>query len=117
MEKLDNLLDEMRGRLTQWRRYPFLSPFLFPLLTFFPFRAIRLDNHIAEDRYITGANLAAVFAKNGLRLSLSDLKILVANYSAPRDLVDRDPSLMEVFLPPYRLVLTPPLAPEPCPPI
>lgn len=63
------------------------------------FRAIRLDNHTAENRYITGGYLAAVFAKNGLKLSLSDLRIIVDNYGVSKDILDRDPTLIEVPIP------------------
>lgn len=64
-----------------------------------PCRAIRLDNHTADNCYITGGYLATVFAKNGLKLSLSDLRMIVENYSAPREVLDRDPTLIEVARP------------------
>jgi hypothetical protein len=74
---------------------------------------IRLDNHEADNRYITGAYLASVFSKNGLKLSFSNLKLLVDNYSVPKDILAKDPTLVEVHPPPPPaplLLLSPPLS-------
>jgi hypothetical protein len=77
-----------------------LSTFVhFSLLLSLP-RVIRLDNHEADNRYITGAYLASVFSKNGLKLSFSNLKLLVDNYSVPKDILAKDPTLVEVHPPP-----------------